>query len=722
MIKQISFDKLTGTALGNYQLERFLGQSKIGPTFLARTDANTAYLLRFLEGPMHAAPKEYEVYLEHFQYRASRIVTLQHPYILPLIDFGVYRGLPYLVSPHIPLRSLRTRVAKNGALDTLTVGRYLDQMATALEYAHEHAVLHGSLSVDSVFIRLDGHLVVADIGVKSLLDLNTQDTTRNQFLEWSEGYAPEQLLGKPTSPATDVYALGVVVYYLLRGSSVFEGNTLDEIAQQHLYASPPPLVQQHGDLPAGLYTILARALAKDPAQRFHQPGALANAYNSVMVPTNRTRLPFVVSEAPAIQAQSPYASGTPTADMSYNDRARSNNRSNGNSQTSISPRSTTQSSIPHSMHGFSDDEPLRLTDTPRPVLMNRLGRKKYRRRNILIASLVALLVIVTGAIGIALLSQKSVAASSANGQVVFFANQNVPGGETNALRITIQHLPALPAGNNYDAWIINDQTEAVLGLGTLTENNQSWSLTYNETISNLLQVGDRLEITQEQGVVSAPAGQVILSGTFPVNAFQHIQHLLVSFPDTPGQVGMLIGVLQQTHLLDIQAAVLQNMMTNQDTAGIECVTQSMIDIIEGKQGAHYQPLSAACIRQNVTETGDGFGLLGKGFIAGAEEHASLALSQKDATNLMRQHAALMDIALNNMTGWLTTVEQSVLSLHANPANLSPVQQIITLTDDAYHGVDINGDGQIDPVVGEAGALTAYQQGQLMATLTLAPPA
>jgi hypothetical protein len=61
-----------------------------------------------------------------------------------------------------------------------------------------------------------------------------------------------------------------------------------------------------------------------------------------------------------------------------------------------------------------------------------------------------------------------------------------------------------------------------------------------------------------------------------------------------------------------------------------------------------------------------------------------------------------------------------LHLHTHPTDLTSIQEITTLTDDAYHGVDVNGDGQIDPVVGEAGALTAYQQGQLMATLIFAP--
>ena len=134
----------------------------------------------------------------------------------------------------------------------LQTGRYLDQIATALEYAHEHGVLHGGLSVDTIFIRLDGQLVVTDVGVRSLLEMNNQDKPRNQLLRWGEGCAPEQLLGKPPHSSTDVYALGAVIYHLLTGSSVFAGSTHDEIAQQHLYASVPSLTQR-SDLPIGLY-------------------------------------------------------------------------------------------------------------------------------------------------------------------------------------------------------------------------------------------------------------------------------------------------------------------------------------------------------------------------------------------------------------------------------------------------------------------------------------
>ncbi len=143
MLKHASspFEQLIGTTLGNYRLEQLIGQSRIGPVFLVRTDTTaTTYLLYILAGSMSLAPKDRESYLERFQYQASQIATLQHPYILPLLDYGADRGLPYLITPHIQMRSLRARLARSGALDVLTVGRYLDQIATALEYAHEHAV------------------------------------------------------------------------------------------------------------------------------------------------------------------------------------------------------------------------------------------------------------------------------------------------------------------------------------------------------------------------------------------------------------------------------------------------------------------------------------------------------------------------------------------------------------------------------------------------------
>jgi hypothetical protein len=382
-----------------------------------------------------------------------------------------------------------------------------------------------------------------------------------------------------------------------------------------------------------------------------------------------------------------------------------------------------QTALPHDLSHFAQADPLAPFEVPRSSLMRRFQRKNLRR-NALTIVLVIILLTASIAAGIMYLARQSTA--GVTGQVTFFDDRSGPTGYTNALSIIAHGLDTPPAGSQYDAWFINDKNEEVLPLGTLTAGQQSFSLVFHgkssngQTYSNLLTAGDKLEITLEQTASKLPAGQVVLVAAFPPKAFEHIQHLLVSFPDTPGKIGLLVGALDQTRLLNIQADVLQSLSASRDTVAIGCVAQSIIDIVEGMQGPHYHPLTTTCALKNVTTTGDGFGLLGKGYLLGAEEHATFAISQPDATNAMHLHARLMATALSNIKGWGTTIDQDALNLRKNPADLAKVQEIAMLADAAYHGVDVNGNGQIDPVVGEAGALTAYLQGQLMPTLSLAP--
>lgn len=271
--------------------------------------------------------------------------------------------------------------------------------------------MHGSLSVDSIFIRLDGNIVIADVGVGSLIE---HDFTRDQSYAWSDGDAPEQLLGRPAGPASDVYALGMVVFYLLTGSAVFDGATSEELVQKHLHQPVPAVSQVRRGLPPGLSGVLARALAKDPAQRFSQPGAFANAYHQSGVPINRMRVPFLVSEAPAVQVYQAPESGASIPDIPLYERSRGNNGMQAlDAKIPLPPARTTN---PHSLHGFPDDETLRAAFDagPRPSILRRV-RQKQRQRSLLIA---ALAVVVMGSlvVGLAAFSHGSASASSATGQ------------------------------------------------------------------------------------------------------------------------------------------------------------------------------------------------------------------------------------------------------------------------------------------------------------------
>ncbi len=312
-------------------------------------------------------------------------------------------------------------------------------------------------------------------------------------------------------------------------------------------------------------------------------------------------------------------------------------------------------------------------------------------------------------------------ASNANGAVSFSDSQN-GSGHSNVVAIEVRGLATPPAGSQYNAWIVDTQNEHATSLGTLTQNKDgTYTAKSTDGRQNVLSLGNRVEVTLEQGTVTVPTGQVILSSTFPPKAFIHIKHLLVSFPDTPGKIGLLVGLIDQAQKLSSASQLLQSISASQNSTAIQCAAQSIIDIAEGTQGSHYQSLANQCASENIAEVGDSYGLLGTGgYIANGEAHASLAATQSDTTVSIRVHAGHVAICLENMKGWITTINQDALALLNNPTDTAKVQEIVTLANHAFNGFDANGDGSIDPIPGEGGAVTAYYHGQLMAALVLAP--
>ena len=349
----------------------------------------------------------------------------------------------------------------------------------------------------------------------------------------------------------------------------------------------------------------------------------------------------------------------------------------------------------------------------------------FRRRPALMVISVVLLLLLAGGTVLAFVLVKkdqdaNGVAANASGQVVYFDGTNGTSN-TDALRIRVNGLLASPAGSHYAAWLVDEAGEHTTVLGKLTNSGGVFSLNFagngrnGKAGVNLLGAGNVVEITLEQGNVQLPTGKVLLSATFPPKAFIHIKHLLFSFPTTPGKIGLLVGLLDQTRLLNAQALALQSLAGNGNAAAVACIAQSIIDISEGQHGTHYQPLPATCGAS--LPTGDGFGILGtNSYASTAAAHASLAATQSDSTPTIIQHASEVEAAATDITGWVTTIDQDALKLLSNPGDSASIQEIVALADHAFHGVDSNGNGQIDPIANEEGAATAYLRGQLMATL------
>ncbi len=305
--------------------------------------------------------------------------------------------------------------------------------------------------------------------------------------------------------------------------------------------------------------------------------------------------------------------------------------------------------------------------------------------------------------------------------IVAFTDQSGTSSHSNVITLAVNSLLAPPAGFQYEAWLVDSASKHAIALGKLVAKNQSFTLSYISNGINLIGAGDTIEITLEHGAVSLPTGKVLLSAAFPPQAFVYVRNLLVSFVTTTGRTGLLVGLLAESQTLNAVAQLLQNKTMQSNAAAVQCVAQNVLDIIEGKTGAHYKPLSAKCDALQISSIGDGFGLLGpNGYIANAASEVSLAGSQGDATIDIRVHERHVSIVLADMQGWLATVQQDALTLLNTPNNSAKAQEIVTLADPSLHGVDINGDGSIDYVPGEAVATIAYIHGQYMAGLILAP--
>jgi eukaryotic-like serine/threonine-protein kinase len=313
-----------GSALGEYLLEELLETSEAGQVFRARnTSTGMQYRLRILAVPAHLDAEARMLYLGYVQKQTNQLTALAHAHILPLLSYGMQQSLPCLAYQQYPMESLSKHLAQHGPLNAQRAGAYLDQLAAALECGHQHGILHRNLNTDNIFIKQDGTLVVADFGVLYMLQQGSgyqQNAAQSDFspaakqnplfgMNEASSPAPEQVSGNPLDTTTDVYALGAALYRMLTGHRVFRGNTLQEIAQQNLNAPVPPLSSWRRDLPAALDSVIARAMSKDPRQRYARPGELANAYHSIIAPSNSKRQPFVAPPAPAL---APLSKAQPT--------------------------------------------------------------------------------------------------------------------------------------------------------------------------------------------------------------------------------------------------------------------------------------------------------------------------------------------------------------------------------------------------------------------------
>ena len=223
----------TGQTLGHYRLVRLLGQGGFAEVYLAEhihlgTEAAIKLLHTQLTGEDTDA----------FRREARTIARLVHPHIVRVFDFGIEGETPYLVMDYAPNGTVRKRHPKGVAFPLPTILSYVKQTASALQYAHDEHFIHRDVKPENLLVGRQQEILLGDFGTALLAQ-----TSRSQSMQDVAGtasyMAPEQFQGKPR-PASDQYALAIMVYEWLTGACPFHGS-FTEIASQHLFMPPPPL-------------------------------------------------------------------------------------------------------------------------------------------------------------------------------------------------------------------------------------------------------------------------------------------------------------------------------------------------------------------------------------------------------------------------------------------------------------------------------------------------
>ncbi len=216
-------------------------------------------------------------------HREARVTARIHSMsVVSLFDHGVWQGLPYIVMEYLDGEDLATRIAREGKLDQRQTCDVIVQVARGLTHAHGSGVIHRDIKPENIFLvaHEDGELAkILDFGIATRdVRVTSDDTQTGLFLGTPMYASPEQVRGPDVDFRTDLWSLAIVAFECLTGHTPFTGSSLAELCGNILTQPAPRLGQYDAELPAALDEWLLRALAREPARRFHSAKELADGF------------------------------------------------------------------------------------------------------------------------------------------------------------------------------------------------------------------------------------------------------------------------------------------------------------------------------------------------------------------------------------------------------------------------------------------------------------
>jgi len=249
---------------GRYQITRKLGSGGMANVYLAEDqELGRRVAIKILDD-RHASDDQF---VERFRREAQNAGGLSHPNIVSIYDRGEAEGTYYIAMEYIEGRTLKELIVARGP-SPIGIGiDYTRQILSALRFAHRNGIVHRDIKPHNVIVDGEGRLKVMDFGIARAG--TSQMTEAGSIIGTAQYLSPEQARGAPVDQTSDLYSTGIVLYELLTGSVPFNGDTPVEIAMKHLSQTPAAPSSHRSEIPRDLDFVILRALAKEPAERYH---------------------------------------------------------------------------------------------------------------------------------------------------------------------------------------------------------------------------------------------------------------------------------------------------------------------------------------------------------------------------------------------------------------------------------------------------------------------
>lgn len=265
---------------GRYRLERQLGRGGMGVVYLAhdqQLDRRVALKIPFF-GSQHSADA-----IERFQREARAMATVQHPHLCPIHDVGRFGSWHFLTMAYVEGSTLAQTLGVSGRLSLVAAAQMLMTIADAVHHAHRAGIIHRDLKPSNIMLTAESRPVILDFGLARRTRPGEVELTQSGILGTPAYMSPEQVEGRSDQigPATDIYALGVLLYRMLTGRLPFQGSVAAVFAQIVTQAAEPP-TGICGDLPAAVDMICSRAMAKHPRDRYESAADFSLALRQLL--------------------------------------------------------------------------------------------------------------------------------------------------------------------------------------------------------------------------------------------------------------------------------------------------------------------------------------------------------------------------------------------------------------------------------------------------------